>query len=934
MEAIVKPVTLTFFYDSFLVKINSFSCFVLVMTLFTSALVGCSTDGVDPVVINKPVAFVERPLTNVDGDIEGNDLTEPQFFNPGAVLYLKESASPVAPSADISSAAFSDPSFLNDDGQLLYDVKDLSLSYDGKKLLFSMRAPELENVDDEDQPKWNIWEYDTENSVLRRIIDTTLNVRAEDGHDISPSYLADGRILFTSTRQSRAKAILLDEGKTGFAALDEDRGVESFNIHVMDDDGQNIEQLTFNQSHDLNPILLEDGQVLFSRWDNAGQTRNNGFNLYKINPDGTGLNYVYGRHSHDSGDQGSQVQYAQPRELENGNVVVSLREMQTNNFASQPTEINITDFVESDKAIDGAGISGQESIVLGLNTSGEQSIKGTYGSLFPLYDGTNRYLVSWSVCRVTLADIDTATDGAQPGDPESCTDEKLASTEYSDAEFLYGLYVLDADNNTQKVVELPKQGFVVDEALLMTDRPEPVALVSASYTGEAQTFADEGFGVIHIRSVYDLDGQDSSGVGLAALANPTQAEFAERPQRFVRIEKAVSIPDDNVYDFDFKAFGLNRAQSMREILGYAPIEPDGSVKVAVPANVAFAISVLDVNGQRTSERHQNWLQLAPGETVECIGCHTAASEEPHGRLDAQPDALNAGAATTGLPFLNTDPALFADMGETMAQTYARINGTRTLTPDIIYDDVWSDPAGSVEPELNYLYSALESNTPMSPACADSWSANIWTNLCRVVINYESHIHPIWSVDRADRTCTTCHNDEDSLGEVKVPDADLDLSNGPSTDDPFYYKSYRELLVDDFQLELVVENGVSKLIDFQFDTGEIEMIPALDENEDEIVDADGNQVLTPRLIPDIDENGDAVVDGNGDAVLVTVPITRRIGVPATMDNRGALRSSDFMDKFFAGGTHEGDLSSVELKLIAEWLDIGAQYYNNPFQAPPD
>ena len=36
----------------------------------------------------------------------------------------------------------------------------------------------------------------------------------------------------------------------------------------------------------------------------------------------------------------------------------------------------------------------------------------------------------------------------------------------------------------------------------------------------------------------------------------------------------------------------------------------------------------------------------------------------------------------------------------------------------------------------------------------------------------------------------------------------------------------------------------------------------------------------------------------------------------------------------GGSHAGYLSLAELRLIAEWLDIGAQYYNDPFAAPAD
>jgi hypothetical protein len=49
------------------------------------------------------------------------------------------------------------------------------------------------------------------------------------------------------------------------------------------------------------------------------------------------------------------------------------------------------------------------------------------------------------------------------------------------------------------------------------------------------------------------------------------------------------------------------------------------------------------------------------------------------------------------------------------------------------------------------------------------------------------------------------------------------------------------------------------------------------------------------------------------------------------------ASRFFQKFDAGnpnGNHAGWLNPAELKLISEWLDIGAQYYNNPFAAPED
>ena len=63
-----------------------------------------------------------------------------------------------------------------------------------------------------------------------------------------------------------------------------------------------------------------------------------------------------------------------------------------------------------------------------------------------------------------------------------------------------------------------------------------------------------------------------------------------------------------------------------------------------------------------------------------------------------------------------------------------------------------------------------------------------------------------------------------------------------------------------------------------------------------------------------------------------PIFDTVNVPPSMSVGGALASPRFFDRFATGGTHAGYLTNAELKLIAEWLDIGGQYFNNPFDAP--
>lgn len=862
-----------------------------------------------PTTSDGAVVFVKRPLLFDEDDVNElleDDLRRPESFRPGARLFLKGSTLPEAEAVDITSTVFSDPSFLNEDGELLYDVKDLSVSYDATQLAFAMRAPDIEGADEADQPKWNIWTYSFETCQLDRAIDS--DTTAEAGHDISPDFLPDGRIVFSSTRQQIGKAILLDEGKPQYSALVDDNGlrnqdVAAFSLHVMDAETQDIQQISFNQSHDLYPEVMQDGMIVFSRWDDAPGSRSNGMNLYRVDPNGRNLEYLYGRHSHDSGDDGSDVQFYKPVESPNRGVIVQLREFQSQSRSTQPTEVDIDFFIESDQDTDGNPGIGQMPLISDLNTSGEPSLSGNYGLIFPLYDGTGRMLVSWSLCRVRAPLPDDAEPGAINTNPvELCTQEKLDNEDdYEVAPPLYGLWLRDGD--AQRPIELAEEGFEFSDALLVQTRPMPTFIGQAALDSDQQALGDEGLGAIHIRSVYDIDGVDTSPAGIATLADPVQTPPNDRPIQFVRIEKPVSIPDEEIRDFQNSAYGVSRAQSMREILGYAPVEPDGSVNVAVPANVAFAISLLDINGRRlsSSPRHENWLSVAPGERLECKGCHTATSEVPHGRRNAGPDAVNQGATTTGIPFPNTEPALFADAGETMAQVYTRVNGLRRLTPNIQYSDEWTDE--NITPkaaDFDYSYGDDTAAPIAQAACNTTWSS-----LCRVTVNYPEHIHPLWGLDRRvfeadlvtliqDNTCTSCHSNVDAMDAAMVPVAQLDLSNGASDIEADHFKSYRELLSGDNQQEVV--DGI--LRDVMVETGDFETDPD-----------------TGELVLDEDDN--------------PIPILTTVPLNAPLNLNGANRNAAFFNLFASGGTHENYLTAGELKLISEWLDLGAQYWNDPF-----
>lgn len=836
----------------------------------------------DPVAVDFPIAYTKGPLFDDQMQLQSStDLRRVLRFNVGTDLYLRDRASPSAPERNVTLPITQ--------GQ--GDVQGVQISADGKKVLFAMRGPFDPNLDDKDQPTWNIWEYEIATDTLRRVIAS--DITAEAGQDISPYYLPDGRIVFASTRQRQSKAILLDEGKPQFDAQDENRTEPAFVLHVMDDDGGNLHQISFNQSHDLTPTVLENGKVLFSRWDHAGGV--DAVNLYQVDPDGTDLELLYGAQSHSTGTNGGEAEFVGAHEMPDGRIMAILRPFDQPDLGGDVVAIDSRDYVENSQPIAAnVGLPGpaqEKATPNDVRTDAAISPGGRFSSAFPLWDGTGRVLVSWAICRLV-----DATGAIVP-----CTDQALADPAATPAPPLYGIWMYDPRDQTQLPIVTGEEGVLISDIVAAQPRPVPQSIPDAvAGVDVPQKLVDANVGILDIRSVYDVDGVDTASGGIASLADPANATADQRPARFLRIVKAVSIPDRDVLDIKNTAFGPDRRQGMREIVGYVPIEPDGSVRVEVPANVALAVSVVDRNGRRISPRHQNWLQVRPGEERKCNGCHAPASGLSHGRSDSFGSAY-AGASSTGVAFPDTiasgPGAIMPDVGETMAEARTRVScqsDCAALVPsvDLVYADVWTDPAvRTPDAPLEYHYSGLTTAPPTVSSCMTTWTAK-----CRIVINYEQHVHPLWSLPRQvlgadgvtvveDHTCSQggCHAPVDAMGQTAVPAAQLDLSDGLSPDQMDQLNAYRELLFTDNEQEVV--NGALQDVLVQSGT-----------------DADGNPIFSP------------------------------VPVPPPMSSAGARASTRFFTEFDAGGTHAGWLSADELRLVAEWLDVGAQYYNDPFAAP--
>jgi hypothetical protein len=233
-------------------------------------------------------------------------------------------------------------------------------------------------------------------------------------------------------------------------------------------------------------------------------------------------------------------------------VVALLKPFQGTDHGGDPVTIDTAAFVEIGQAnLPNVGLQGPAQLRLSSNdvrTDPGLSPGGRFSSVFPLRDGTGRLLTTWSMCRLN--------DGS--GRTLPCTPENLADTALTTAPPLYGVWLYDPRDQTQRPVLQPVEGIRYTEVIALAPRAALPATILDAVPGidYDAVLASENVGILNIRSVYDFDGADFAPGGYASLIDPVQTTADERPARFVRIEKAVGLPDDEVRDF--RAGGTGR----------------------------------------------------------------------------------------------------------------------------------------------------------------------------------------------------------------------------------------------------------------------------------------------------------------------------------------------------------------------------------------
>ncbi|MDR0869655.1 MAG: hypothetical protein LBN39_02580 [Planctomycetaceae bacterium] len=443
-------------------------------------------------------------------------------------------------------------------GQIL----NADVSYDGKTILFSWRKSQNE--------PYQIFTCGLDGKNIRQI---TAGKEFEHCHNYDCCFLPDGDIAFLSSCSPQ------------FAyCWNAPVGV----LHRMSLDGSNLIRLSDNYLNDFTPNVLDDGRIIYGRWEYVDRPAIPIQSLWTIRPDGTNLQTFFGNRvlspatfmeAHSiPGTEKVLCTMTGHNGIVRGAVGIIDRRYGDN---SQPSIENITPDVPVAKVNEGDGNYWRVR---------------KYCSPYPL-DG-ERYLVS------NEGNVDIRTYELRNSVPKSQV----------------------------RLLDKPDNGMMWFNP--MPVRQRTVSSVARNADGGLKSAPDK-YATLAVQDVY----QGLTNVNRGEIKN---IRIVQEMPKTVRIE-----PNYRSFGFQFPVISCGATYAGKLILGDVPVEADGSAyfkvggnawrgtdssrpssAVGEPVTGPIYFIALDSEG-RAVQRMRSFTHLMSGEQQTCAGCHEERTTSPN-----------------------------------------------------------------------------------------------------------------------------------------------------------------------------------------------------------------------------------------------------------------------------------------------------------------
>ncbi|MCP3920234.1 MAG: hypothetical protein GY711_32305 [bacterium] len=448
-------------------------------------------------------------------------------------------------------------------------ITTADLSYDGREVVFALRrgghvgsnpVAHIEDISryEDEASNYHVFRINVDGSGLTQLTSGAYN-------NLDPCWLPDGGIAFISDRKPAYAYCYV---------------VTSPVLYRMERDGSKQRRLSANYLMDFTPSVLEDGRIIYTRWEYVDRAACPIQSLWAINPDGTELAGFYGNRVispgtfMDAQPIPGTAQVIATATNHNGSCRGGIVAIAPSKGANAREAVrNLTPEVDIYAHRLGGGPWGNG--MLDCRTG------GTYEK--PLAIDENRFLVSKGGT-IQLRDFDA--------------------------------------NAVSLVFPDGGMGYYCPMPIRATERP---SVSTGTYMDDSVEMPEDGSVTGTWATVFMQDVCN----GLEPDVKPGEIKQIAVVQE---IEKSTHTPQNNqrldgpgmrniaVFGFQFPLVSCGATYAPKKLWGFADVAEDGSANFQVPAEVPIYFLALDGEG-RALQRMRSFTHFMPGEVQGCVGCH-------------------------------------------------------------------------------------------------------------------------------------------------------------------------------------------------------------------------------------------------------------------------------------------------------------------------
>ncbi len=149
-------------------------------------------------------------------------------------------------------------------------IADLRLHWDASRVMFT-------TLTSNEDKRWNVFEVNLDGNNYKKLVhNEEPDLEFYDG-----TYLPDGRIIATSNIGYQGVPCVSGWDPVG-------------NMVLFDPKTENLRRLTFDQDANWNPVVMNNGRVMYTRWEYTDLTHYYSRIVMHMNPDGTENKALYG----------------------------------------------------------------------------------------------------------------------------------------------------------------------------------------------------------------------------------------------------------------------------------------------------------------------------------------------------------------------------------------------------------------------------------------------------------------------------------------------------------------------------------------------------------------------------------------------------------------------------------------------------------------